>query len=638
MGTDHVSSDFIFGTLATDARRLGTMKAELSGIAHRHRIEPIDPLPNQPVQLWVSLGPHVPADRVTCYFTTDGSEPDGERGVAAAGSQVAVFVRQAVRWETFLWGYLEEWVAEIPSQVVGTTVRYRIEAWSSLDVGSSWASEIIGSTPGDGTVLGDSSPGDLYLHALGVEFGLTFVRRARTFAFRVDQEATPDWLYDGLIYQVFVDRYSPGGGREFAQHDDLNAFYGGTLAGVTEQIDQIAALGTSIIWLSPIFPSPSHHGYDTTDFYAVEPRLGNLKDLRALLDAAHERGIRVLLDFTANHVSDQHPAFQAACRDPHSPTSGWFTFTDYPETYISFFGVRTLPQIDTDHPEARQALIDAASFWLQQGVDGFRLDYNIGPSHAFWVDFRAAMRRIHPDAVLIGEAVETADLLRSYTGRLDGCLDFLLLQALRLFFGFHEIRASQFDSFVRRHLSAFPEGFVLPSFLDNHDMNRFLWIVGGDRRRLKLAALCQYTLPHPPILYYGTEVGLSQHQDVRHADGSGHPEESRLPMLWGKAQDQDLLVFYQHLGHLRQTTATLWRGERHAVYLDDVAGHYAYQCRNGEQIGLVVLNNGPQAGRVPLPAGQWEIAIMSDTVTLEDGAAWLPGYSGAILMALSPPD
>ncbi len=634
MEPDHASSDFIFGTLATDAQRLGAMKAELAGIAHRHRIEPIDPLPNHPVQLWVSLGPHIPADRVSCYFTTDGSEPEGEHGVAAGGSQVAAFSRHSVRWETFLWGYLEEWDAEVPAQPAGTTVRYRIEAWSSLNGESTWASEIIGSTPGDGTVVGDVSPGDIYLGAVGVEFGLTFVRRARTFAFRVDDDHVPDWLYDGLIYQVFVDRYCPGEGREFAHVDDPNAFYGGTIACVTEQIEQIAALGASIIWLSPIFASPSHHGYDTTDFYAVEPRLGSMEDLRALLDAAHTRGIRVLLDFTANHISDQHPAFQAAYHDPHSPTRDWFTFTNYPETYISFFGVRSLPQIDSDHPEARQALIDAAVFWLQQGVDGFRLDYALGPSHAFWVDFRAAMRRVRADAVMIGEAVEAADLLRTYTGRLDGCLDFLLLQALRLFFGFHEIRASHFDSFVRRHLSAFPPDFVLPSFLDNHDMNRFLWIVGGDRRRLKLAALCQYTLPHPPILYYGTEVGLGQRRDVRHEDGSGHPEESRLPMLWGEEQDRDLLNFYRRLGNVRRATAALWRGERQTVYLDDAAGHYAYECRDGERRGLVALNNSPQAGRVPLPAGRWEIAIMSDAVMLEDGAVSLPGYSGIILTGL----
>nr|WP_255604322.1 alpha-amylase family glycosyl hydrolase [Oscillochloris sp. ZM17-4] len=409
-------------------------------------------------------------------------------------------------------------------------------------------------------------------------------------------------------------------------------FYGGTIAGVIEQLDYIEALGAGAIWLSPIFPSPSHHGYDATDFYGVEPRLGSPEELRALIDAAHARGIRVIFDYTANHVSQEHPDFQAALRDPQSPTFPWFTFTEYPETYVSFFGVRSLPQLDSDHPEARRAMIAAAAHWLRQGVDGFRLDYTIGPSHAFWVDFRAAMRAIRPDSVMIGEAVDTAEMLHSYVGRLDGCLDFLLLQVIRLFFGFGQMRASQLDTFLSRHLGAFPPDFVMPSFLDNHDMNRFLWIVQGDVRKLKLAALCQYTLPHPPVLYYGTEVGLSQQLDVRHMDGSGHPEESRLPMRWGAAQDADLLGFYRRLGAMRRETAAVWRGRRRAAHIDDAGGHYAYLCEAGGRELLAALNNGPGAGRIPLPEGDWEIAVESEGAALDGGDLLLPAYGGAVLL------
>jgi glycosidase len=413
-------------------------------------------------------------------------------------------------------------------------------------------------------------------------------------------------------------------------------FYGGTIAGVIEQLDYIEALGAGAIWLSPIFPSPSHHGYDTTDFYTVEPRLGTADELRALIDAAHARGIRVIFDYTANHFSEEHPAFQAALRDPQSPTFPWFTFTEYPKTYVSFFGVRSLPQIDSDQPQARQAVIDAAAYWLRQGVDGFRLDYTIGPSHAFWVDFRTVMRDIRPDCVMIGEAVDTAEMLHSYVGRMDGCLDFLLLQAIRLFFGFGEMRVSQFDSFLSRHMGAFPRGFVMPSFLDNHDMNRFLWIVRGDMRRLKLAALCQYTLPHPPVLYYGTEVGVSQELDVRHMDGSGHPEESRLPMRWGDAQNSELLGFYCRLGALRRETARVWRGQRRAIHIDDAAGQYAYICADAGRELLVALNNSPDAGHLPLPAGDWEIVVDSAGAALNGGALAMPAYGGAVLRRTSP--
>jgi glycosidase len=294
--------------------------------------------------------------------------------------------------------------------------------------------------------------------------------------------------------------------------------------------------------------------------------------------------------------------------------------------------VRSLPQLDSDQPAARRAVIEAAAHWLRQGVDGFRLDYTIGPSHAFWVDFRAAMRAIRPDSVMIGEAVDTAEMLQSYVGRMDGCLDFLLLQAIRLFFGFGQMRPSQLDTFLSRHLGAFSPGFVMPSFLDNHDMNRFLWIVRGDLRKLKLAALCQYTLPHPPVLYYGTEVGLSQQLDVRHMDGSGHPEESRLPMLWGAAQDGELLEFYRRLGALRQETARVWRGSRRAVFIDDAAGQYAYLCADSGRELLAALNNGPEAGRIPLPAGEWEIAVESAGATLDGAFVCLPAYGGAVLL------
>lgn len=628
---DNVSSDFIFGTMATDARRLGFIRAELSGVSHRHRIEPLDPEPGQPVGLRVTLGPPIAADRVSIYYTTDGGEPGGSRGEPAPGSHAVACARASSAWDTLLWGYVEEWRGEIPAQPEGTTVRYKVEAWSSLGPSVAWATELVGSTAGDGTVLGDVGPGDESLRELGREFSLTFVRGVRSFAYRVDQEQPPEWLRDAVFYHVFVDRFATAGGRPFATPASPMGFYGGTLAGAAEQLDYIASLGTTAIWLSPIFPSPSHHGYDATDYFAVEPRLGTLEDLRAFVDGAHARGMRVLLDYIANHFSNEHPVFQEALRDPASPFREWFTFTSYPDTYVSFFGVHTLPQINCDHPGARKFMIDPAVFWLQQGIDGFRLDYSIGPSHSFWTDFRAATRAARGDSATIGEAVDTAEVLRSYTGRMDGCLDFLLLQALRLFFAFGELRPSQFDTFLQRHLAAFPPGLVMPSFLDNHDMNRFLWVARGDTRRLRLAALCQYTLPHPPIVYYGTEVGLSQIRDVRHADGSGHPEESRLPMVWGEAQDGDLLAFYRRLGALRRDTPGIWRGPRRTVLLDDAAGLYGYVCGAPGDEHLVALNNGPAAVAVALPEGAWALALATGEADLAGGRLTLPAYSGAVL-------
>jgi glycosidase len=334
-----------------------------------------------------------------------------------------------------------------------------------------------------------------------------------------------------------------------------------------------------------------------------------------------------------NHISSEHPAFQRAQAGQSAPEAAWFTFTGWPDQYLSFFGVQELPQIDSDSPPARDYMIEHARYWLAQGVDGFRLDYANGPSHAFWSMFRAATRAARPDSVTLGEVVETAALQRTYQGRMDGCLDFLLLQALRQFFAFGSMRPSEFDTFLRRHLAFFPADFVLPSFLDNHDMNRFLWIVGGDTRRLKLAALCQFTLPHPPIIYYGTEVGLSQARDVRYADGTGHPEESRLPMLWGDAQNRELLGFYRQLISVRRSAPALWRGTRRTLAADDRTGLYVYGCGDGTREAIVALNMGSDAQRLPLAAGQtYRLLLAGDGATaLEGDALILSPYDGAVL-------
>jgi glycosidase len=438
-----------------------------------------------------------------------------------------------------------------------------------------------------------------------------------------------------VIYQVFVDRFATAGGQPFAEPGSPGGIHGGSLRGVIERLDHIAGLGATCLWLSPIFPSPSHHGYDATDYTAVEPRLGTLDDLRELAAAAHGRGMRLVLDYVVNHVSSGHPAFQAARADAASPEASWFTFTRWPDQYLSFFGVQDHPQIDSDSPAARKYMIDGARFWLEQGVDGFRLDYANGPSHAFWSQLRAATRAASPESVTFGEIVETPELQRSYAGRMDGCLDFLLMQALRQCFAFGTLPVSGLDAFLRSHLAYFPADFVLPSFLDNHDMNRFLWVVGGDVRRLKLAALCQHTLPHPPVVYYGTEVGLSQRRDVRYADGSGHPEEARLPMPWGDGQDGELLAFFRALVALRRAVPGLWRGERATLLADDGRGLYVYRCRSGGRAAVVALNVGQAPQTVEL-AGVLELALASDrAVALRGGRLELPALAGAALWALA---
>lgn len=213
-------------------------------------------------------------------------------------------------------------------------------------------------------------------------------------------------------------------------------------------------------------------------------------------------------------------------------------------------------------------------------------------------------------------------------------LDFLLLQQIRAFFAFETISAATFDTFLRRHLEYFPSDFVLPSFLDNHDMNRFHWVVRGDRRRLMLGAICQFTLPHPPIIYYGTEAGLSQRHDLEYPDGSSKAEESRTPMAWGDEQDAELLRFYTELIRFRRAHARLRRGRRRTL-VADAAGRYVVAIEGGNAQAVVALNRTEEAQRFALPSSAFRPAIASGAVGVEDdGTLTLAPMVGAVLLGL----
>ncbi|MBL7183687.1 MAG: alpha-amylase [Anaerolineae bacterium] len=523
--------------MATDELKLVHHRATRTGLQHGHDLSPRDPGPGQPVTLAVRVGPDLAADHVACYYTLDGSEPAGAHGVVS-NSQVLMLEQAEVVWDTLVWGYLTKWRDTLPAQPEGTVVRYRIGAWAKdgPETFADWpdvkaTAEQAAHAFFTRQPLPDVPPGD--------------PSRSHTFTYHVDRLGPPAWAREAVIYHIFVDRFYPGTGRDWQQTSDLRGFCGGTLWGIAEKLDYIADLGATCLWLSPILPSPSHHGYDATDLYHVEPRLGGDEALRALVAQAHDRGIRVLLDLVCNHVSDQHPIFQDARSNPASPYRDWFTFDDSGIGYRTFFGVPSMPQVNVANPAARDWLIDIARFWLREfDVDGYRLDHANGPGPDFWSDFWAACKAEKPDCFCFGEVVDAPDVQLAYVGRLDGCLDFHVGDALRRTFGLGTWSETELERFLARHLAFFPENFVMPTFLDNHDMDRFLYIAQGDKEALRRAAAAQMRLPGPPIIYYGTEVGLGQTGSTTEGRGLHF---SRVPMAWGEEQDRDLLAYYQAL-------------------------------------------------------------------------------------------
>lgn len=587
-------NDFIFGTLSTEELRRERVLSQKRGIVHKNLRSPRDSTPGQSVQVSMIAGPAETGEKAWLYWTNDGSEPVGQNGQAFNGFAQPMITDEII-WDTELWGYGRRFSAVIPGQAADTVIRYRM----SLDRGSK---------------------------------GEVFAENGTTWAYYVADDPTPAWARDAIIYHIFVDRFNPGEGQTWLNPPQLDGFFGGRVSGITEKLDYIQTTGFNTLWLSPIFPSPSHHGYDATDLYSVEPRLGSLKDFQALIQACHARGMRLLLDFVPNHWSDLHPTFQDAISNPDSPYRDWYHFDQWPEQYSSFFGVKTLPQINLDHPDARNYMIDAACYWLEQGVDGFRLDYAIGPVQNFWADFRQKTRRINPACWTFGEVVDPPDEQLAFEGLLDGCLDFMLLEAIRQTIAFQNWPVERFASFLDRHEAYFPATFSRPSFLDNHDMNRFLWAVKGNVAKLKLAALCHFSLSSPPVVYYGTEVGLSQERDVRQGD-RGIMEEARLPMIWDGRQNKELLRYYSRLAALRKDFGCLRTGKRTTHKADDQL--LVYSLEDDTHKLWVVLNIGP-GRRSYSPPGPWKKVIIStgelriDDISI-DGTIRLDGWSGAIL-------
>ena len=377
---------------------------------------------------------------------------------------------------------------------------------------------------------------------------------------------TVSWFSEAILYHVFIDRFA---GYDPEKNWKKPVFMGGNLEGISAKADYLSELGINTLWISPLFKTDAYHGYHITDFFQPEPHFGTLEDVRHLLNTYHRKNIRVLLDFVPNHCSVNHPFFQSALHDRKSQYRKWFFIHSLTGKYLTFLHFRELPKFNLDHGKTRDYIISAAKYWLSLGFDGFRLDHAVGPSHDFWRVFSAEIRQSGTDIVLIGEAwLEGAgfrhlktlgihnkylrwltgfrpqDIQLEYREVFNGALDFFFRHRITEFIAWKqdpENYTDQLQQSMKNHYAKFPDDFYLPSFIDNHDMNRFLFDAGQDKEKLRKALAFQFTLPQPPILYYGTETGLSHTERV---DGRVpfSDLQARKPMPWQKL-DHDLIDF-----------------------------------------------------------------------------------------------
>lgn len=338
---------------------------------------------------------------------------------------------------------------------------------------------------------------------------------------------TTDWFQKAIVYQVFIDRFNG-----FEKTENKPAFLGGNLKGVLGKLDYLERLGINVIWLSPFYESLNYHGYHITDFKKVDPHFGTEGDLRNLIEEAHKRGLHIIADFVPNHCSYQHPFFQDACKNKDSRYYDWFIFDHWPDTYRCFLDFGELPKINLDNAEARDYMIDVADYWMSLGLDGYRIDHAIGPSHKFWKKFRKIMKARYPQGVFIGEVwcegldkklIKTTGLRHKtlkrrfgisqekiqleYGRELDGVLDFALrnLVVEAVGNGVDLLSDKNLNTKIEKHIGKIPSDYFMVTFLDNHDMDRFLLLCNGDVRVMLQAFELLFSLDLPVVLYNGTE-------------------------------------------------------------------------------------------------------------------------------------
>ena len=522
---------------------------------------------------------------------------------------------------------------------------------------------------------------------------------------------TPDWTRGAVVYQVFADRFangdtandplpgaSPGadGAERFLQgevygnpiltkrwselpegwcraHEGVECdeqplgrdFFGGDLAGLTEHLDDLSARGVTAIYLNPIFAAPSNHRYDTADYFTIDPDLGTDADFDALIEGAHARGIKVILDGVFNHVSSDSPWFDrlarfedlGACESTISLYRDWFTFRapgpGQPSPcvpsepggddtfYESWAGFDTIPAL-RETPEVVELIAGqdgVVRHWIRRGIDGWRLDVANDLSPALLRAIRQAAQAEDPDAVIIAEEWNdsTAWLLGDQA---DSTMDYRFRRAV---IGLVSGDTPDLDGAIA---GLTPGGFAgaiagmqedypaaawdaLLHMVDSHDTTRILWTLtpaaenetakaepsarAAGVAALRLVSAIQLTMPGMASIYYGDEVGLS---------GQDDPDDRR-PYPWG-AEDADILAWYTRLGELRRERSALRHGDLTFLGAVDAVGALGYLRRSVDDAAVVAVNTG---------TGSWTLELhvtgrLPEGVRLVDALADVPGGSG----------
>lgn len=462
---------------------------------------------------------------------------------------------------------------------------------------------------------------------------------------------TPEWVKHAIFYQIFPERFANGdptndseGVQPWGTPPAVHNFMGGDLRGVINNLNHLQNLGITAIYLNPIFFATSNHKYNTTDYFRIDPRFGTLETFHELIEQAHQRGIRIILDAVFNHCGRGFFAFQDILENgSHSPYLKWFNISQLPinpyderapSGYATWWDYRSLPKFNTDHLPVRRYLLDVARYWIEQGVDGWRLDVpNEIADHSFWREFRQVVKAANPEAYIVGEIWQDGTPWLDGT-QFDAVMNYLFRDLCRDFFARETITQDVFAQGVEELLRRYPLEVTQAqlNLFSSHDTPRFLTEAGGNLRHLTPAIIFQMTFPGAPCIYYGDEIGMA---------GAGDPE-CRGCFPWQEALwNKSLLSLFQRTIAIRKDHPALRTGQFRTIF-SRADLPYTYARWNEDELLLVALNRRDQPRTLDLPLDhlpppKQEVMrdLLSDEVFSVRGhrveAVRIPARSGVIL-------
>lgn len=474
---------------------------------------------------------------------------------------------------------------------------------------------------------------------------------------------TPEWVKDAIFYQIFPDRFArssalakPSYLEQWDSPPTTYGFKGGDLIGVMERLDYLQDLGIDAIYFTPIFKSTANHRYHTYDYYEVDPILGGNAAVQRLVGEMHRRGMRIIVDGVFNHASRGFYQFNHLLENgPSSPYLDWFTVHGWPlqayeghipPNYAAWWNLHALPKLNTNTPAVRQFLWDVARYWIEQGIDGWRLDVpNEIDDDEFWREFRRQIKRANPTAYIVGEIWH--DARRWLQGdQFDAVMNYMATRACLGFFagrtldprliegtGYGHVPvldvvafADTIDSILRLYPTEITQAQL--NLLGSHDTPRFLTVANKDESALRLAMLFLMTYPGAPCIYYGDEIGMEGGRDPDCRRSFPWPDGVGPSWPW----NSDLLDYTRRVIALRRAHPALRRGSYVRLY----AAHdlYAFARQLADELVVVVLNAGLTNVRLEIPVA----GLLPDESLLE--AVWGEGIAkvqGGVLHGVAAP-